>query len=272
MVADTTLYAWWTPVTPPDTAPATPPDTTPVAPPDTTPVTPPTQVYHTVTFDLCNGEPAVRTPVHKDSAVPRPADPTRKGYRFAGWCTDTLSGDLWDSTTPVTADLTLYATWTPLIYTVTFEVQGGHSYIPPQQVPHGDLITRPDTPSRSDYLFIGWYTDVVFITPWRFDRSCVTGDTTLFAHWTPAETLPTVITPNGDGINDSFEVPQGLLFPHNELAVFNRAGIMVYHHRAYYNEFDGAGLPEGTYFYLFTYVDDEGKVHKIFDSVWVTRE
>lgn len=47
-----------------------------------------------------------------DGKLVKPADPTRDGYTFGGWYTDEACAQAYDFSTPVTADLTLYAKWT----------------------------------------------------------------------------------------------------------------------------------------------------------------
>lgn len=47
-----------------------------------------------------------------DGKLVKPADPTRDGYAFGGWYTDEACTQAYDFSTPVTADLTLYAKWT----------------------------------------------------------------------------------------------------------------------------------------------------------------
>ena len=47
-----------------------------------------------------------------DGKLVKPADPTRDGYTFGGWYTDEVCTQAYDFSTPVTADLTLYAKWT----------------------------------------------------------------------------------------------------------------------------------------------------------------
>lgn len=47
-----------------------------------------------------------------DGKLVKPADPTRDGYAFGGWYTDETCAQAYDFSTPVTADLTLYAKWT----------------------------------------------------------------------------------------------------------------------------------------------------------------
>ena len=67
---------------------------------------------------------------------------------------------------------------------------------------------------------------------------------------------PSIITPNGDGINDYFVVPCLNLigFQNNRLSVFNQWGNQVYSSAPYNNNWDGtyAGdpLPVGTYYYV----------------------
>ena len=47
-----------------------------------------------------------------DGKLVKPADPTREGYTFGGWYTDEACTQAYDFSTPVAADLTLYAKWT----------------------------------------------------------------------------------------------------------------------------------------------------------------
>jgi len=79
--------------------------------------------------------------------------------------------------------------------------------------------------------------------------------------------IPNGITPNGDGYNDYFVIPclsgmEKVLF-----CVYNRWGIEVYKNMQYDNTFDGKyqgeDLPDGTYYYVLEYVDQNGnKVKK----------
>lgn len=46
-----------------------------------------------------------------NGSIAKPADPTRKGYTFAGWYTDEACTEAYDFSVAVTADMTLYAKW-----------------------------------------------------------------------------------------------------------------------------------------------------------------
>ena len=63
-------------------------------------------------------------------------------------------------------------------------------------------------------------------------------------------TVPNIITPNGDGKNDTFQIVGLSSFPNSELIIFNRWGAEVYRSANYLNDWDGKGLSEGTYYYI----------------------
>lgn len=63
--------------------------------------------------------------------------------------------------------------------------------------------------------------------------------------------IPNGFTPNGDGLNDRFEIRGLEFYPENRLLIFNRWGNEVYNVTAYKNDWDGASLSEGTYYYIF---------------------
>lgn len=67
--------------------------------------------------------------------------------------------------------------------------------------------------------------------------------------------IPNIMTPNNDGLNDSFKVPcLETDYPNNSVKIFNRWGDKVYETLAYQNDWDakyrGQDLPPGTYYYL----------------------
>nr|WP_121270619.1 gliding motility-associated C-terminal domain-containing protein [Pedobacter schmidteae] len=62
--------------------------------------------------------------------------------------------------------------------------------------------------------------------------------------------VPNLFTPNGDGINDTFEIRGLNQYQDNELAIFNRWGNEVFKQKGYQNTWTGEGLNEGTYYYI----------------------
>ncbi|WP_162850072.1 Ig-like domain-containing protein, partial [Sphingobacterium yanglingense] len=62
--------------------------------------------------------------------------------------------------------------------------------------------------------------------------------------------IPNIITPNGDGKNDEFRIKGLELYDRVVLTIVNRWGNEVYKSNKYNNDWSGAGLSEGTYFYV----------------------
>ncbi|WP_217131740.1 InlB B-repeat-containing protein [Leucobacter chinensis] len=65
----------------------------------------------TVTFDSTGGTPVEPIMVREGEPVAAPAEPTRAGFTFAGWSTVKGEENSYDFSTPVLADLELYAVW-----------------------------------------------------------------------------------------------------------------------------------------------------------------
>jgi gliding motility-associated-like protein len=73
--------------------------------------------------------------------------------------------------------------------------------------------------------------------------------------------IPEAMTPDGDGINDTFVIKGIEKYPTNSISIFNRWGDLVYQKENYQNDWDGTSmnsltigedaLPTGTYYYLF---------------------
>ncbi|MEZ5041353.1 MAG: gliding motility-associated C-terminal domain-containing protein [Saprospiraceae bacterium] len=74
-------------------------------------------------------------------------------------------------------------------------------------------------------------------------------------------TAPSIITPNGDGINDAFVVPcllDQVTFSSSQVIIFNRWGDEVFRSKTPYSNdwegtYSGENLPDGTYFYIIEY-------------------
>ena len=82
--------------------------------------------------------------------------------------------------------------------------------------------------------------------------------------------LPDGFSPNGDGVNDTYDVDNlAILYPNFEIEIYNRYGNVVYKGNANKPRFDGTSnqsgtlskgdLPVGVYFYIFKFNDGENK-------------
>jgi gliding motility-associated-like protein len=80
-----------------------------------------------------------------------------------------------------------------------------------------------------------------------------------------------LLTPNSDGYNDTFFIPNLDIYTNYQLLVYNALGNLVYDTREYDNTWEGytnrgVALPTGTYYYIFQDVDNnqnrfEGDIH-----------
>ncbi|PSK96914.1 DUF7507 domain-containing protein, partial [Cecembia rubra] len=74
--------------------------------------------------------------------------------------------------------------------------------------------------------------------------------------------IPNVITPDGDGKNDTFEIKGLGKFVSNEIVIFNRYGDHVFQRKDYNNDWNAPGQVAGTYFYVLVGTDAQGRKHE----------
>jgi len=84
--------------------------------------------------------------------------------------------------------------------------------------------------------------------------------------------IPNAFTPNGDGINDTWDIKYLDTYPNNTVSVFNRYGETVYYSIGYATPWDGkyrgANLPPGTYYYI---IDPKNGRNQISGDVTIIR-
>jgi uncharacterized repeat protein (TIGR02543 family) len=64
----------------------------------------------------------------------------------------------------------------------------------------GARVTRPIDPTRSGYIFAGWYREFACLNAWDFSADTVAANVTLYAKWSLAIETPTyAVTFNSQG-------------------------------------------------------------------------
>ena len=140
---------------------------------------------YVITFNSNEGTAVDPQTVNYNGFVTYPSNPTREGYQFQGWYSDTKMLVEYDFATPVTTSFTLYAKWTLVAhdkYSVSFESNGGTDVITQTNIEHGGYATLPTAPTKTGYTFGGWYKDSLLETPYDF-ATPVTQSFTLYAKW-----------------------------------------------------------------------------------------
>ncbi|MFC4804443.1 InlB B-repeat-containing protein [Filifactor villosus] len=111
-----------------------------------------------VIFDSQGGSAVAPAYVAPGTPAAPPVLPTREGYSFEGWYTDTAYTTPWNFSDPVTADMILYAKWSTGTSTYTVRVTGGTSDLATAAA--GARVTVTADPAPIGQRFVNWTSDV----------------------------------------------------------------------------------------------------------------
>ena len=117
---------------------------------------------------------------------------TRDFYIFDGWYADrTFTNKITEIGKGRFGDITVYAKWTPIVYTAHFYIDGGNNSL--DNVNDGEtykFTVESETltllnPAKAFFDFIGWFTDENFTTPITEISKGTHGDLNIYAKWSP---------------------------------------------------------------------------------------
>jgi len=130
---------------------------------------------YTISFDTDGGSNVDTITQNYGTVVTAPADPTKTGYRFAGW----------DKTIPTTMpaeNITVTARWIAESYSIRYILNGGTNGENPGSYSYGTGVSGFADAVKPGYSFVGWYENADFsgnpVTSVPANR---TGDITLYA-------------------------------------------------------------------------------------------
>jgi len=93
----------------------------------------------------------------------------------------------------------------------------------------------------------------VYIVTVTDTNGCIDTDT-MFVSVIPMVDIPNGFSPNGDGVNDTWEIDLAVIYPDLEVEVYNRWGEQLFYSKGYSNRWDGTvkgkSVPVGTYYYV----------------------
>lgn len=169
--------------------------------------------------DTVNDMPATQSVAPGQTADELTDPPTRDGYVFDGWYKDALCTQRYDFSSPVTANITLYAKWVQGLpsgggtggsgggtsaYTLRYQSNGGTPC--PDETKTSAWSKDYDSlpvPVREGYLFTGWFADSGLQTPISEDVQVNRRLVTIYAGWEKSM-VPAML--NGD---DHYAYVQG---------------------------------------------------------------
>lgn len=117
---------------------------------------------------------------------------TRDFYIFDGWYSDrTFTNKIAEIGKGRFGDITVYAKWTPIVYTAHFYIDGGNNSL--DNVNDGEtykFTVESETltllnPAKAYFDFIGWFTDENFTTSITEISKGTHGDLNIYAKWSP---------------------------------------------------------------------------------------
>lgn len=140
---------------------------------------------HTISFETNGGSFIDILIVEDGDLIPGFNDPKLKDHILVGWYKNidlTLSWDF--NNDKVTEDLTLYAKWELIKteYIVKFDSLGG-SKVNSLNIKANNLIEKPEEPTKTNFIFSGWYKERELLNIWNFEKDLVTSDLVLYAKW-----------------------------------------------------------------------------------------
>lgn len=147
----------------------------------------------------------------------------------------------------------------PLSYTLTVLTQPNPGFLV-ETLGNGSFVYRP----QSGYT--GNDSDMTYsVCNTNCPSSCSIATVTFQTSSAPDCFIPTIITPNGDGLNDEFKIPSQCTIGEGpaelEVTIFNQWGDAVFHAKPYLNDWGGTynneELPVGTYYFMVRLSDND---------------
>lgn len=139
----------------------------------------------TLNFNSNGGTTVTSITAPLGDTIIEPASPTKEGFSFAGWYEDVELTQSFTTWIMPAGGMTLYAKWNANLYTITFEENGGSTVADIIQG-YQTAVSAPLSPTKTDYLFAGWYRDLELQQPYTFTTMPLNG-LTLYAKWITEE-------------------------------------------------------------------------------------
>ena len=152
-----------------------------------------------VSFNTAGGGTIADQYVDYNGLATEPSKPSKTGYDFVSWHTDAscLSEPFDFGTDRITGNVTLYAKFVKQKFTVTIDVDGVKTT---QEVEYGGRVTRPSTPSKEGYDFVGWMTTENGTVAFNFNQE-ITAHTNIYAKFSVESFVVTFNTNGGTPVS-----------------------------------------------------------------------
>ena len=138
-----------------------------------------------VSYDMNgHGTPIPEEVVSEGDEATVPDSPSADGYVFGGWFTEADCKNQYNFKTALTENVVLYAKWTPVVYDIVYNLNGGKNAA---GNPVSYTVESPNIvlkqPIKTGYEFKGWFYDGGYTNPASQITTGSTGNVTLYANW-----------------------------------------------------------------------------------------
>ena len=142
-----------------------------------------------------------------------PDIPEYYGHEFIGWYKDYLFKDVFDFSTPITEDTTVYGKFDTIYVTVNFMDEEGNEIYQSKSLPYGTILSKPKDPEKEGTTFSHWTSSG---SKYTFTEK-LEGDITLVAVFTDIQCIITYELNGGTSSEKSQVVTYGSLADEPEM-------------------------------------------------------
>ena len=162
-----------------------------------------TPITYNVSYELNGGENDDNNPkTYNIEQAYTLKNPTRTGYDFKGWFTEeTFDNQVTGFAFGSHGDKKFYAKWTPIVYTIAYELDGGENDENNPETYNIEQAYVLKKPTRTAYTFAGWFTEKTFDNQVTEIALGSYGDKKFYAKWTP--TVYTITYELNGGVNNT---------------------------------------------------------------------
>ncbi|HHX78641.1 MAG TPA: hypothetical protein GX695_02685 [Acholeplasmataceae bacterium] len=162
-------------------------------------------------FEENGGSTVQDVTINHGERITEPEVPVKSGFTFEGWFIDVALKNQYNFATDVTEGVTLYAKWEPVVYLLSFELDGGsfvNEFTVTEYTVLTDAITIPAA-VKPGHEFLGWFNNSEFSgNPLTTIPKGSMGDLKFFANFDIILHKVTFET-NGGNIIDPLDIMDG---------------------------------------------------------------
>jgi uncharacterized repeat protein (TIGR02543 family) len=143
------------------------------------------QIYYTLKYETNGGTAVESKSVAANAATDVDGKTTKDGYKFLGWYSDKELTKPITKIEKMTGDVTVYAKWQEITYTLTYVSNGGTEF-DAETYPEGKEVDLDKIPTKSGFTFTGWFADAALTQ--LLTKVTMDANKTVYAGWKEDET------------------------------------------------------------------------------------